>query len=47
LNARSALPGECRNPRGRFSGKASNQSPGVALRGEGVELERLSSILPH
>jgi hypothetical protein len=46
LNARSALPGEWRKPRGRFSGKANNQSPGVALRGEGVELARLSSILP-
>jgi hypothetical protein len=47
LNTRSALLGEWRNPRGRFSGNANSQSPGVALRGAGVELERRSSILPH
>jgi hypothetical protein len=46
LKSRSAFPGEWWNPRGRFSGNANNQSPGVALRGEGVELARLSSILP-
>src|ERR1700693_2326157 len=47
LKIRSALPGDRRNPRGRCSGKASIHSPGVDLRGGGVELERLSFILPH
>jgi hypothetical protein len=47
LNNFSALLGERRNPRGLRSGKASNHSAVVALRFGGVELERLSSILPH
>jgi membrane-associated protein len=46
LNTRSARPALRLKPRGRVSGNASSQFPGVALRGGRVELERLSSILP-
>jgi len=44
VKMRSALPIR-RSPRTLISGKASSQSPGVALRRGGGELARLSSIL--